>query len=285
MTLKELKQEFVQSLAEKYPSEEIHSFFYILTEKLLQLSRLQVALDPEKNLSEKQIKAFKNAIEQLQQYKPIQYIAGETQFYSLPFLVNKHTLIPRPETEELVEWIIEDNQNSKNKTTKLLDIGTGSGCISISLAKNLKYADVSALDISDEALKIAQKNAGINGVKVSFFQDDILKTETLPDTYNIIVSNPPYVRQLEKKSMQPNVLKFEPDLALFVEDNDPLLFYRKIAQLAKKYLTANGLLYFEINEYLSEDLVKLLEQEDYQEIVIRKDLFGKDRMIKSKVNA
>ena len=188
---------------------------------------------------------FQKAILRLKIHEPIQYIIGETEFYGLPFKVNKHTLIPRPETEELVEWIYSEfsNQQSTINQQQFLDIGTGSGCIAISLAKYLPNSKVSALDIFEEALKIAQQNAEMNKVKIDFFQKDILAAETLPKKYDVIISNPPYVRELEKKQMQQNVLKHEPESALYVGNEDPLLFYRTISRLAKNHLNPNGKLF------------------------------------------
>ncbi len=189
-------------------------------------------MNPENKISAEDSENFQKALLRLKDHEPIQYILGETEFYGLPFKVNNHTLIPRPETEELVSWIL-DNSEFKFQDSELLDIGTGSGCIAISLAKNLSNSKISALDVSEEALKIAKQNATLNKVGVEFFQTDILKIKTLPKQYNVIVSNPPYVRELEKKQMQQNVLKYEPDSALYVKDEDPLLFYRTISQLAK----------------------------------------------------
>ena len=213
----------------------------------------------------------------MRHFEPIQYILGETEFYGLPFKVTPATLIPRPETEELVDWIIA-NCNKNPKT--LLDIGTGSGCIAIALAKNLPAVKVSAMDISEEALKVASENAIYNKVTVNFSKKDILGTSTLPQKYDVIISNPPYVRNSEKEMMQKNVLDFEPASALFVEDDNPLLFYSKIAKLAKNYLNPNGFLFFEINEYLSKEVIQLLERESFSEIELKQDFFGKDRMIK-----
>lgn len=265
-----------------YPSEETQSFFNILSKKYINLSRIEIALNPEKTISEEDFEKFQQALFRLKNHEPIQYIIGETEFFGLLFKVNKSTLIPRPETEELIEWIISSQKlithNPQHIT--ILDIGTGSGCMAISLAKNLSNAEVSALDISKGALKIAQQNAELNRVEVEFLQADILKTETLLKQYDLIVSNPPYVRELEKKQMQRNVLKYEPDSALYVKDKDPLLFYRVISQLAKKHLKPNGKLFFEINEYLADELTLLLKNEGFQNIEVKKDIFGKDRMIK-----
>ncbi len=282
MKISELKSNFKTTLSGLYPSEEIQSFFNILSEEYLNLSRIEVALHPEKTISTEDAEKFQEALLQLKNYEPIQYIIGETEFYGLPFKVNKHTLIPRPETEELVEWILSKQKliTHNSQLITILDIGTGTGCIAISLAKNLPNSKISALDISKEALKIAHQNAKLNKVEVEFFQADILKTKTLPKQYDVIVSNPPYVRELEKKQMQQNVLKYEPDSALFVKDEDPLLFYRAISQLAKTNLKANGKLFFEINEYLADELTQLLKSKGFQNIEVKKDIFGKDRMLK-----
>ncbi|PHR14629.1 MAG: protein-(glutamine-N5) methyltransferase, release factor-specific [Aequorivita sp.] len=286
MTLKKLKTHFAESLKGLYPSEEILSFFNILSEEYLKLSRIEIALNPEKIVSETETEKFQKAILRLQNHEPLQYIMGETEFYGLTFKVNKHTLIPRSETEELVEWIYKEfsNQQSTINNQQFLDIGTGSGCIAISLAKNLPNAKVSALDISEEALKIAQQNAEINKVEVDFIQLDILKTKTLPKKYDVIISNPPYVRELEKKQMQQNVLKYEPPSALYVSNEDPFLFYEKIASLAKYHLNQNGKLFFEINEYLAFELTTLLEGQGFKNMQVKKDIFGKDRMIKCNLN-
>ena len=283
MKISELKSNFKTSLSEIYPSEEIQSFFNILSEKYLNLSRIQIALNPEKEFSQENEEKFQNAIARLKNHEPIQYIMGETEFYGLLLKVNKHTLIPRPETEELVEWILT-NSEFRIQNSELLDIGTGSGCIAISLAKNHPNSKISALDISEEALKIAHENAERNKVQIEFFQTDILKTQSLPKQFDVIVSNPPYVRELEKKQMQQNVLSFEPDSALYVKDDDPLLFYRAISQLAKTYLKPSGKLFFEINEYLADEMSLLLENEGFKSIEVKKDIFGKNRMIKCSLN-
>ena len=279
MKLKELKHNFTETLSEIYPSEEIQSFFSILSEKYLNLARVQITLEADKEIDSTTLKKFETALERLEKQEPIQYIVGDTEFYGLTFNVNKNTLIPRPETEELVEWIIEDSVSEKRSNYNILDIGTGSGCIAISLAKNLRSATVSALDYSFEALKTAEENAKLNNVTVHFFQKDILKVGTLPQQYDVIVSNPPYVRELEKLEMQSNVLDHEPASALFVSNSDPLLFYRTIARLSLRYLKPNGKLYFEINEYLSKELIDSLKQEGYPNIELRKDFRGKDRML------
>ena len=221
---------------------------------------------------------WNSLLESLKKEIPIQYLLGKTSFYGLDFELNSTVLIPRPETEELVEWIIK-NHSKKHGQLKILDIGTGSGCIAISLAKNLPEASVFAIDVSEMALATAKKNATVNEVNVTFIQKNILETEDLEQQFDIIVSNPPYVRNLEKKEIKKNVLDHEPHLALFVEDNDALIFYRKIAALAQKNLSPNGQLYFEINQYLGVEMKDLLEKMNFKNIELRKDIYGNDRMI------
>lgn len=285
LKISDLKSNFIKALSGLYPSEEIESFFNILSEKYLNLSRIDIALDRDQLVSEANVGKIEKVLARLKTFEPIQYILGETEFFGLPFKVTSKTLIPRPETEELVQWILDEVLYFKNKPEllEILDIGTGSGCIAISLAKHLPDANVSALDISEEALRIAKENAEANEVSISFFESDILACESLPEGYDFIVSNPPYVRELEKHFMEANVLVHEPEIALFVEDADPLLFYRKIADLAKVSLKPNGALFFEINEYLGEDMVSLLEDMGFKQIEIRKDIYGKDRMLKCKL--
>ena len=286
MTLKELKTQFSKELSGVYPSEEVQSFFTLLSEFILNYTRLDTVLKASEIISEENQQQFLEAIRRLKQFEPIQYIIGATEFYGLPFKVTPATLIPRPETEELVQWILEEYlAESQNQSLHFLDIGTGSGCIAIALAKNLPSIKISAVDVSKPALQVAQENAQNNQAAVTFFELDILKASALPETYNLIVSNPPYVRELEKKMMQPNVLSFEPESALFVSNVDPLLFYRKIAELAKQHLTPNGLLFFEINEYLGKELIELLLSIGFSEITVKKDIFNKDRMLSCKLLA
>lgn len=280
MKIIDLKVEFIDALSDLYPSQEVLSFFTILVEKHLDLSRLEVALKPNHSVSLTVSKKIKNAIQRLRKFEPIQYIVNGVEFYNLKFYVNRNVFIPRPETEELVFWIVDRHKNPDSKSRRILDIGTGSGCIAISLAFNLPDCEVSAFDISSEALDVARKNAIINNVNVDFFKEDVLNCKKLPKKYDIIVSNPPYIIENEKDKMQSNVLKYEPDIALFVNNDDPLLFYRKIAQLGQKHLISEGSIYFEINEYLGSELLILLKTEGYKEITLHKDIFGKYRMVK-----
>ena len=283
MKLKEFKLLFSESLSETYPKKEIDSFFYILMEEKLKLQRIDTVLNPDFLIDTATVVVLKIILERLQKEEPIQYILGKTEFYGLPFLVDKNTLIPRPETEELVEWILSEIQKIQGGNQKtplaILDIGTGTGCIPITLAKNTVNTVITAIDISASALRVAKKNAVLNSVPVNFIMQDILKTTQLPQKYNLIVSNPPYVRELEKVEISANVLENEPHLALFVANKNPLVFYDKIADLAKQQLNENGMLFFEINQYLGKETVKMLEEKGFQNIQLKKDLSGNDRML------
>ena len=256
----------------------------MILEEKHQLKRIDLALHPDLDFSDEEISIWNLILEQLKQEIPIQYLLGKTSFYGLDFEVNPAVLIPRPETEELVDWIISSNLKiEKFKDLKILDIGTGSGCIAISLAKNIPNAQVYAIDVSEKALATANKNAENNSVNVTFINQNILETEDLLQQFDIIVSNPPYVRNLEKEEIKKNVLDNEPHLALFVEDNDALIFYKKIAEMAQKNLSENGHLYFEINQYLGAEMIDLLEKMNFKNIELRKDIYGNDRMIKGSV--
>ena len=279
MLISKLKSQFIEKLKGEFPLTEVESFFHILTEYYLDIRRIDIALDPGLEVSGEQFSKFEKAIIRLKDHEPVQYITGKTEFYGLEFQVNKNVLIPRPETEELVEWIIQDHQYS-DKEINILDIGTGSGCIPVCLAKNLKNARVSSFDISKEALSLARINAGNNNADVVFRELDILSVDSLDEKYDIIVSNPPYVRELEKKEMQKNVLAHEPRLALYVEDHDPLIFYRQISKLAAEAIKDNGILYFEINQYLGEETRTLVENFGF-EAELKKDIFGNYRMLKA----
>ena len=279
MILKEYKINFIEALSSIYDKEEIESFFHIIAEFLHLKKRIDLALEPNFSITKNEVEKWNSIVAELKQEKPIQYVLGETEFYGLRFLVNENTLIPRQETEELVDLILSKNSKKEIPNSKILDIGTGTGCIAISLAKNLPNAKVYALDVSEKALEIAKQNAEINKVSVEFLHQSILETEDLKQEFDIIVSNPPYVRNLEKVEIKKNVLEYEPHLALFVEDTNALLFYRKIAQLAQKNLSENGKLYFEINQYLGKETVELLENLAFKNIQLIKDIYGNDRMI------
>ena len=284
MILKDFRLFFKNELIDVYPNNEIDSFFFLLIDEYLGLQRIDTVLKPDFKIDELELSILKNALKRLKKEEPIQYIIGKTEFYGYPFLVDENTLIPRPETEELVEWVLQEVESWKldnRKAISILDIGTGTGCIPISLAKNLPETNISAIDVSKNALKVANKNARLNKVNVNFIELDILNTKNLPQQYNIIISNPPYVRELEKAEIKNNVLQNEPHLALFVSDENPLVFYNKIADLAKDYLSKNGLLFFEINEYLGKETVDMLKYKGFNNIELRKDLFKNDRMIKA----
>ena len=278
MKIKQYKIFFQEQLESIYDASEVESFFYIILENKNKLKRIDLALNVDLEFSENEIELWNDILDKLKKEIPIQYILGTTHFYDLEFEVNPNVLIPRPETEELIDWIIKEN--SANTNLKILDIGTGSGCIAISLAKNMKNAKVSALDVSIKALATAQKNAVKNNVNINFIHKNILETNDLNQEFDIIVSNPPYVRNLEKHEIHKNVLNNEPHLALFVEDDDALIFYKKIAELAQVNLAQNGQLFFEINQYLGYETKNLLEKMNFKNIELRQDIYGNDRMIK-----
>ncbi|WP_264525052.1 peptide chain release factor N(5)-glutamine methyltransferase [Flavobacterium sp. N502536] len=284
MKIKQYRTQFIKELSPFYDAYEAESFFYLILEDKHQLRQIDLALNHELAFTEDDFVVWNFLLLQLKKEVPIQYLLGKTNFYGLDFEVNAHVLIPRPETEELVEWIINENSGKdKTKKIKILDIGTGSGCIAISLAKNIPNAEVYAIDVSKKAIETAKRNAIQNKVEVTFMLQNILETEALKHDFDIIVSNPPYVRNLEKEEIKKNVLDYEPHLALFVEDNDALIFYRKIAELAKKNLLQNGQLYFEINQYLGTEMTDLLEKMDFRNIELRRDIYDNDRMMKGVV--
>lgn len=278
MILRDFREYYLNQLSVEFPAEECQSLFYITTEYILNLSKIEVAINLQRELIKSELQQLNQVINRLLNHEPIQYIIGSTEFYGLQIQVNKYVLIPRPETEELVDWIIKDITNDSQ--LNILDIGTGSGCIAIALAKYLRDSKISALDVSEEALKVAKSNAQLNQVDIDFILKDILNFNDSQKMYNVIVSNPPYVRHSESLHMKKNVLDNEPHLALFVEDEDALLFYRKIINFAKKSLNLRGALYFEINEYLGPQMVQLMSDEGFSNIELRHDIFNKDRMIK-----
>jgi release factor glutamine methyltransferase len=290
MTIKQYRAHFNKSIKHLYPTSEIDSFFFLILEEYIGFKRIDIVLKSDFYIDQKSLNLMQIATKQLEQEIPIQYIIGKTEFFGLPFNINKEVLIPRPETEELVEQVIKEvsliktyktasNEATNEKQITILDIGTGSGCIAISLKKQLPGSKISAIDVSDKALRVAKKNAALNKVNINFIHLDILKTNNLDKLYDVIVSNPPYVRELEKKEMKNNVLNNEPHLALFVDNKNPLLFYNKIAELAKKFLTKNGQLHLEINQYLGKETIKLLAEKGFKNIQLKKDIFGNDRII------
>ncbi|WP_439697826.1 peptide chain release factor N(5)-glutamine methyltransferase [Mucilaginibacter sp. AW1-7] len=315
ITIKDVFEDYKQ-LNKVYDANEVESLTLLTISQVTNLTKASVKAFPERELNEEQAQKLKNIAAELITGKPIQYILGVTEFYGLPFKVNPSVLIPRPETEELVEWVLavcsgrlavgssqwavgsgQSAIDNRQFAGSILDIGTGSGCIAISLKKNLPQAQVSAIDISEGALQTAKENADLNDVSVQFIHADILDAATLHhspltihysllSTHNslltphqIIVSNPPYVTLDDKKQMHTNVTDFEPHTALFVPQDDPLLFYRAIADFASGNLTAGGYLFFEINESLGNETVALLRDKHFTDIELRQDMSGRDRMI------
>lgn len=278
MKIKGIQTEFLSRLDPIYDRSELDSFFAICLENIEGLSRFDLMLN--KDLETKDIIRWEEVICDLEDEKPIQYIFGHTHFYGLIFKVDENVLIPRSETEELVDWVLNSIVERENPI-KLLDIGTGSGCIAISLAKHLPNAKVYAMDVSKKALEIALYNAQQNDVELSLIEADVLSLDCLTDTFDIIVSNPPYVRNLEKKEIKYNVLGFEPHLALFVNDENALVFYDKIASLACSGLVSGGMLFFEINQYLGMETLALVHSKGLDKSELRKDMLQNDRMIRA----
>lgn len=267
-----------KELAGIYAKGEIESLIFLIFEKLKGYSRTQFLLANEEELNEDDLKEIVKIVARLKSHEPIQYILGVTEFYGLPFHSVPGVLIPRPETEELVQWIIQDN---KSMEPSILDIGTGSGCIAISLQKNIPQSTVLACDISPVCLETTRWNSELNSADVSEFQYDILNNTpeiSFPEL-DIIVSNPPYIREAEKSLMEKNVLEHEPELALFVPDEMPLIFYERIADFSKIHLKNRGRLYFEINEAFGTECCDMLQGKGFSEILLKKDIHGKDRMI------
>lgn len=264
---------FREELSAVADEREITSWYYISMEYLLVYNRSDCIINSNQVLNKSQLSKIKQIVAELKTHKPIQYILGKTEFYGLKIKVNEHTLIPRPETEQLVDWILKEN------FVAALDIGTGSGCIPIALAKHTD-AKVLAIDVSEDALLIAEENAKNNEVEIDFIHQDILQTNSLQKV-DLIVSNPPYVLESEKEKMQENVLDYEPELALFVEDKNPLIFYKKIASLAINFLNENGKLFFEINAKFGKETIEMLADIGFVNIELKKDMNDKDRMIKA----
>ena len=295
--VKDIRKYYCDQLCSIYDMDEANAMILILFEHYFNIDRVKMALEPDIRLSESEMLKIHFAVKDLLKNKPIQYIIGETEFCELKFKVNENVLIPRPETSEMVFKIV--NESPSHQVTKspsqsrkansqqplsILDIGTGSGCIAISLAKLLPDAQVYALDISEEALKVARENSINNKVNITFIQDDILSLNNDIETkFDIIVSNPPYVRELEKAEMRDNVLKWEPDKALFVSNEDPLIFYRKILEFAKIHLKEDGEIWFEINEYLGKEMTELCKEFGFSNVKIHKDFRGKERIMNLKI--
>jgi len=281
-TIKDVFDVFKQRLGGVYNANETEALTLLVVNEISDLSKGQIKAFPEKEITVEQAESLNTILTRLQTGEPVQYILGHTEFYGLPFKVNPSVLIPRPETEELVEWVLTSVGSHQLAVSNILDIGTGSGCIAISLKKNLPNASVSAIDISTGALETAKQNADLNKVKMDFIEDDILnsKLDLEHSKFNIIISNPPYVTLHDKTQMHTNVTDFEPHSALFVPKDDPLIFYKAIADFALSNLTAGGLLFLEINESLGNETVGLLQAKGFRDIELRKDMSGRDRMIR-----
>lgn len=275
--IRDVERFFLEELDSFYIKEEVKSFVLLLLAHLRDYERKDIIINENELLTGEEIFYLKNALLRLKKSEPVQYIIGYTEFYELKIFTDKRALIPRPETEELVSLILSENQN----VGSILDIGTGSGCIPISLKKNLPNAKVAAWDISEDALALANKNADYNNVDIKFEKVDVLSVEAANDKFDVIVSNPPYVTPADKELMQKNVLDYEPHLALFVKMENPLIFYEKIASLGSKMLNNNGNLYFEINENYGDETLQLLRDIGYTSLKVIKDLSGRNRMVRA----
>ncbi|HEK21878.1 MULTISPECIES: peptide chain release factor N(5)-glutamine methyltransferase [unclassified Mucilaginibacter] len=284
-TIKDVLLSFKNNLQNLYSYNEALAIAMLVLEDLTGMQRSRLKAFEQDELSGEILEKIYPILEELKTGKPVQYILGTAEFYGLTFLVNPATLIPRPETEELVEWILASKKSKVQETISVLDIGTGTGCIAVSLKKHLNNAWLSAIDISEQALNTARKNANLNQVDVSFIQGDILNIkqdhELSGNQFDVIVSNPPYVTGTDKVLMHSNVLNFEPHAALFVTDDEPLLFYKAIVRFALNSLKIGGELYFEINEAFGKEMVDLLTNNYFKDIELKKDLTGRDRMIKA----
>ena len=283
MTLLTLKQQFKTELAGQYENIELTSLLSILFEHITGWNQINQVVNKDENLTQSHINALQNALKELKEGRPIQYITGKAWFMGNDLLVNENVLIPRPETEELVDWITE-YATIIDKPLQILDIGTGSGCIAISLKLALPNCMVAGLDISEEALAVAQENAKKLTAEISWMQENILDTTYLPHKFDVIVSNPPYIPFKENVNMQVQVKNFEPSIALFVTNEDPLIFYRTIARLGKQYLNSNGQLFFEMHYDQGKALLTLFDEMGYH-AELRQDMFGKDRMLRASLKS
>ena len=279
MTLAEIKIETKQLLSKKIDAIELNSLLGMLIEEVTGWNRVQQVVEINTPLTEIQINKFTAYTQALLNDKPIQYILGKAWFMGLEYKVNEHVLIPRPETEELVEWVV-DYVHIIAKPLQLLDIGTGSGCIAISLKKVLPECSVTAMDISLDALELAKKNATNLDATIEWIKQDIIHETTLAHSFDVMVSNPPYIPVREKINMEAKVKNYEPLIALFVPNEDPLVFYKAIAQVAKKYLAPKGQLFFEIHYDQGKAILQLLDEMHFH-AEIRRDSFGKNRMIRA----
>ena len=285
--VRDCRKYYASELEKIYGFDEANALIMILLEHYFGIDRVKIAMDPELRLSESELLTLHFAVKELLKNKPVQYILGETEFCGMRFFVDENVLIPRPETEELVNQLVSCSVNQLHSPSfRILDIGTGSGCIAISLAKLLKNSIVTAVDVSEKALKVAKKNAESNCIDVNFIKDDILNPknpELIDNQFDIIVSNPPYVCESEKTEMRANVLDYEPSSALFVSDTDPLIFYRKILEFAQKTLTHDGEIWFEINEKFGPEMKNLCIEMGFKNAEIIKDFRGRDRILRARL--
>lgn len=268
-----------KTLAGNYSETEASALAKMLLVEKFGFSTLELFGGKDKEVFKKDLDVLDEILGRLKNNEPIQYVLGQESFCDMSFEVNPHVLIPRPETQELVDWIVSDYGH--HPFVRILDIGTGSGCIAVSLAKKLSSAKVDAWDISQKALEVASRNAAANDVEVQFCKQDVLETNLPLLSIDVIVSNPPYITEKEKKDMDANVLDWEPAGALFVPDHDPLLFYKKIAQWGIEALISGGAVYFEINWAFGQDTIAMLQGIGYKDILLKKDRYGNDRMIKA----
>ncbi len=283
MTLLTLKQQFKTELADQYENIDLSSLLSILFEHITGWNQINQVVNKDENLTQSNVDAFQNALTALKEGRPIQYITGKAWFMGNELMVNENVLIPRPETEELVDWVTE-YATIIDKPLQIMDIGTGSGCIAISLKLALPNCMVAGLDISEDALEVAKENAKQLNAEISWMQENILDTTYLPNKFDIIVSNPPYIPFKENVNMQVQVKNFEPSIALFVTNEDPLIFYRTIARLGKQYLNPNGQLFFEMHYDQGKALLALFDEMGYH-AELRMDMFGKDRMLRASLKA
>lgn len=280
----DIRSYYAQQLFKFYDERETENLIFMLLEDFAGVSKSELIINPEFTINESELLNIHFAVKDLKNYKPIQYILGKTEFYGIPILVNSNVLIPRPETEELIDWV--KNDVKKNDNLSALDIGTGSGCIAIALKMTLPDLNIQAIDMSMGAIEMAEQNAKMNQTDITFSQINFLNRNEWKNLgqYNIIISNPPYVRNSEKAQMKKNVLNYEPENALFVDENDPLVFYKAIAEFAKSNLKTGGSLYCEINQYLGENTVEMFESYGFKEIQLKKDFKENNRFIKTTKN-
>ena len=279
MTLIDVRNYYRKTLKDYYSKNEIDFYFKILINSFFNWDSTLIALNPKKQLTILESSKLIKTINNLKKFKPIQYITGESFFMGLKFKVNKNVLIPRQETEELVEWIINDNRDFQNKIN-VIDIGTGSGCIAISLSKKKRNFNLTAIDNSDKSLLVAMENARLNKVKINFINNDILKPLNDKTIYDIIISNPPYIADSEIKNIEDKVLKFEPYNAIFVDKKNPLIFYKAIIDFSLSNLKKEGKIYLEINPIFYNSLLTLIESYNKFNLVVKKDISNKNRMIR-----